>query len=229
MKKVSNGLWGFLGLLAIGICMVVSVYSFKSYERVVSVRGLCEKEVKADKVIWPIAYKTDHHDISEMYRSISDKNRVAIKFLKDAGIDESEITVKSPTINDASQYNSNARAKYYATSVIVVCTNKVDKVIELQSRQLELIRLGVPVGSGDAWEYKTEFTFNGLNDIKPAMIEEATANARAAAEKFAKDSKSSLGRIKNASQGQFSINNRDSNTPYIKNVRVVTNVTYYLN
>ena len=64
--------------------------------------------------------------------------------------------------------------------------------------------------------------------MKPEMIEEATRNARAAAEKFAKDSDSSLGKIRNASQGQFSITNRDDNTPYIKTVRVVTTINYYL-
>ena len=73
------------------------------------------------------------------------------------------------------------------------------------------------------------FSYNGLNDIKPEMIEEATANAREAAQKFAKDSDSRLGKIKTATQGQFTITDRDSNTPYIKNVRVVTNVVYYLN
>ena len=72
------------------------------------------------------------------------------------------------------------------------------------------------------------YEFTGLNDIKPQMIEDATKNARAAAEKFAKDSDSKLGKIKSASQGQFTIANRDENTPYIKSVRVVTTVTYYL-
>ena len=70
-----------------------------------------------------------------------------------------------------------------------------------------------------------------LNESDPdlkEMIEEATRNARAAAEKFAKDSDSSLGKIRNASQGQFSITNRDENTPYIKTVRVVTTINYYL-
>ena len=73
-----------------------------------------------------------------------------------------------------------------------------------------------------------EFKYEGLNDIKPEMIEEATMNAREAAQKFAKDSDSRLGKIKTANQGTFTIENRDSNTPYIKKVRVVTSVTYYL-
>ncbi|MDE5627764.1 MAG: hypothetical protein K2I58_07395, partial [Candidatus Amulumruptor sp.] len=72
------------------------------------------------------------------------------------------------------------------------------------------------------------YEFTGLNDIKPAMIAEATKNAREAAQKFSDDSDSQLGKIKNARQGQFSIDDRDAYTPYIKTVRVVTSLTYYL-
>ena len=72
------------------------------------------------------------------------------------------------------------------------------------------------------------FIFSKLNDLKPEMIEEATKNARAVAEKFAEDSKSRLGKIKSASQGQFSVEDRDSSTPHIKQVRVVSTVEYYL-
>ena len=75
---------------------------------------------------------------------------------------------------------------------------------------------------------RTQFLFNGLNNIKPAMIEEATRNAREVAEKFAHDSGSKLGKIKRASQGQFSVEDRDSNTPYIKRLRIVSTVEYYL-
>ena len=95
------------------------------------------------------------------------------------------------------------------------------------SEQTELLKQGIAITGGD-YRYSVSYEFTGLNDIKPQMIEEATKNARAAAEKFAKDSDSKLGKIRNASQGQFSISNRDGNTPYIKSVRVVTTVTYYL-
>ena len=81
---------------------------------------------------------------------------------------------------------------------------------------------------GGDYRFNVSYEFTGLNEVKPEMIEEATRNARAAAEKFAKDSDSRLGKIRNASQGQFSIANRDENTPYIKTVRVVTTINYYL-
>lgn len=95
-------------------------------------------------------------------------------------------------------------------------------------RQSELMKKGIGVGSGNSWENQVQFQFEGLNAIKPEMIEDATKNAREAAEKFAKDSDSRLGKIKTASQGTFTISDRDSNTPYIKKVRVVSSVTYYL-
>ena len=73
-----------------------------------------------------------------------------------------------------------------------------------------------------------EYTFTGLNEIKPVMIEEATKNAREVAEKFAQDSNSTVSKIKSAQQGQFSISDLDQNTSHIKVVRVVSTIDYQL-
>ena len=100
-------------------------------------------------------------------------------------------------------------------------------MLALMAQQSDLLKKGV-VTVANSWDNPVEFKYEGLNDIKPQMIEEATKNAREAALKFAKDSDSSLGKIKTANQGTFTIEARDSNTPYIKKVRVVTSVTYYL-
>lgn len=98
---------------------------------------------------------------------------------------------------------------------------------KLMNEQAALLQKGVAIVSGD-YQYNSEFLFTKLNELKPQMIEEATKNARVAAEQFAKDSDSELGKILNATQGQFSIEDRDANTPYLKKVRVVTSVTYSL-
>lgn len=218
------------GCLVLGLCIVWATNANRSYERTVTVKGLCEKQVKADKVIWPVSFKLGGNTLSSLYSQVDAMNGKVVAFLKDAGLAEGDITLNVPTIEDnrANSYNSNAPFNYVITSVVTVCSGNVDLVLELQKRIGELIEAGVPVGTGNSWETRTEFSFNGLNDIKPEMIEEATMNARLAAQKFAKDSGSSIGRIKTASQGQFSIENRDSNTPYIKNVRVVTSVVYLL-
>ena len=228
--KLFSGLFIMLGLVVLGLQFPRAVDKFRSFERTVNVKGLCEKEVKADKVIWPVVYKVMANDIQSVYDQIDANNAIVMAFLESGGVKADEISVAVPTISDkyATEYGSNDRAyRYIATNVLTVCTSDVDAVLALMSRQAELLKKGVVTG-GNSWENPVEFRYEGLNDIKPQMIEEATMNAREAAEKFAKDSDSRLGKIKTANQGTFTIENRDSNTPYIKNVRVVTSVTYYL-
>lgn len=228
--KFYSGLFIMVGLVVLGMMFPRAVEKYRSYDRTVNVKGLCEKEVKADKVIWPVVYKVMANDIQSIYDQTDGSNAVIMDYLKAGGIDASEITVSVPQISDkfANEYGNNDRAyRYIATNVITVCTDKVDDVLGLMSKQSDLLKRGIVTG-GNTWENPVEFKYEGLNEIKPAMIEEATMNAREAAEKFAKDSESRLGKIKTANQGTFTIENRDSNTPYIKKVRVVTSVTYYL-
>jgi hypothetical protein len=157
-------------------------------------------------------------------------NNTIIEFLHDAGVTDDEITVNSPSILDTrtNLYNDRKDYNYIVTAGVTVCSEKVELVVKLKTEQAKLYEKGIPVGMEDNWSHPTIYSFTGLNEVKPVMIEEATVNARQAAEKFAKDSKSKLGKIKTAAQGQFTVSDRDNNTPYIKNVRVVTNVVYYL-
>lgn len=217
-----------IGLIAGAILLGNAIKAARADDRVVSVKGLCEREVKADKVICPFAYKEGGDDLQSLYVSIEKNNNIIIDFLKEAGIDESEITVAAPKVVDTRTEwsGSQNRYTYIVTSVVTVCTDKVDEIIKLQSQQGELLQKGIATAA--SWEYQTVYSFTKLNEIKPAMIETATKNARETAEKFAADSESKLGKIKRATQGQFSITDRDSNTPYMKNVRVVTSVDYYL-
>ena len=228
--RLSGGLFIMAGLIVLGMMFPRAVDKYRSYDRTVNVKGLCEKEVKADKVIWPVVYKIMANDIQSVYDQTDASTAIITDFLESGGISPDEISVSVPKISDkyATEYGSNDRAyRYIATNVLTVCTSDVDAVLALMSRQAELLKKGVVTG-GDSWENPVEFRYEGLNDIKPQMIEEATMNAREAAQKFAKDSGSRLGKIKTANQGTFTIENRDSNTPYIKTVRVVTSVTYYL-
>ena len=230
-SRLFGGLAIMLGLIIMGSMFPKAVEKYRSYDRIVNVKGLCEKEVKADRVIWPIVYKVMANDIQSIYDQTDAGNAAILSFLKEGGLPSSEITVSVPQISDkfANEYGDNDRAfRYIAKNVITVYTENVDTVLTLMSRQSELLKKGIVTGGGNQWENPVEFRYEGLNEIKPQMIEEATENARAAAKKFAKDSGSRLGKIKTASQGTFTIENRDSNTPYIKKVRIVTSVTYYL-
>ena len=228
--KFYSGLCIMAGLVVLGIMIPTAVMKYRSFDRTVNVKGLCEKEVRADKVIWPIVYKVMSDNVQSIYSQIDAANAVIVDFLKAGGVTEDEMTVSVPQISDklANEYGDTNRAfRYIAKNVVTVCTSDVDKVLALMASQADLLKKGV-VTVGNDWENPVEFRYEGLNGIKPEMIEEATQNARETAKKFAKDSDSRLGKIKTANQGTFTIEDRDSNTPYIKKVRVVTSVTYYL-
>lgn len=238
MEKTGKPLVVAAAVLAVGIVIAGwllyrGVVHFKDSDRVVSVKGLSEKEVKADRAIWPLVYKLAGNDIASLYKTIESTNAKIVSFLVSNGISKEEITVSPAEVvdMDAERYVSQGvKYRFNVTSVLTVSTDKVDMVVDLMSRQGDLLRQGIAVGSGDDYRYRTQFlyTSESLNEIKPLMIEEATRNARVAAEKFARDSESRLGKIKRANQGQFSISDRDANTPYIKTVRVVTSVDYLL-
>ncbi|HBY02379.1 MAG TPA: hypothetical protein DEG92_07575 [Rikenellaceae bacterium] len=220
----------FAGMAVLALSLLISVRTIKSYDRYVSVKGLAELEVPANRVIWPVAYKEIGNDLSSLYKSINEKNKIIIEYLKSKGLDESEISVSAPQIVDmsAERYQSQPSPyRYNITSVLTVTSEKVEKVREVIASQSDLLQKGIALSSGD-FQYTTQFFYTKLNEIKPAMIEEATKNARASAEKFAKDSNSKIGRIKSANQGQFSISDRDGNSPHIKIVRVVSTIEYLL-
>ncbi len=225
--------------LALALGMVVAAWlladglvKFKQFERSVEVKGLAEREVPADTAIWPIAFSEAESDLTRLYQSLQGKNATIIGFLQSQGFKPEEISVSAPSITDrqAQDYGSAElanRLRYSGKSVVTVYTRQVDTVRKAMPELAVLGEQGIALNTGD-YENRARFLFTGLNALKPAMIEEATRNARQAAEKFAKDSDSSLGKIKRASQGQFSIEDRDGSTAHIKKVRVVSTVDYFL-
>ena len=219
-----------VGLSLAGVFVRNGLSEFSSRSRVVTVKGLAEMEVKADKVTWPLTYKVLGNDMVSLYNEIEESNAKIIAFLKSKGVKENEISVNAPEIIDtkAERYNTTVQPyRYNVTTVVTVTSKQVDLVRGLINEQSELLKQGVAIVSGD-YRYNVTYDYTSLNDIKPKMIEEATKNARTAAEKFAKDSDSSLGSIQRAYQGQISIENREQNTPYKNQVRVVTTIDYSL-
>ncbi len=220
-----------IGLTLTGFFVYLGFSTFAQRDRVVSVRGLADREVTADPVIWPLIYKTTGNDLQALYEDINAANGKIRDFLTRNGIKEADISVSAPQIIDrrADRYEDAQRVteRYNVTSTLTVSTSQVGKVRTLMPRMGELLKEGVAISAGD-YGVNVQYEFRNLNSIKPAMIEEATRNAREAAHKFAADSESDLGKIKNASQGLFTIDNRDQYTPYIKRIRVVTSIDYYL-
>lgn len=219
-----------VAIIGLGLCLKAGIDNFANRNRTVTVRGLCEREVKANKVTWPIVTKEMGNDLQAIYNKIQSNNNTILAFLKANGINDSEISINPPAVQDrlADSYNAeNVKVRYNVTNVIVITSSQVDKVRELIKQQTALLKEGVAV-IAENYQYQISYEYTDLNAIKPEMIAEATHNAREAAVKFAEDSESKLGKIRTASQGQFSITDRDQYTPYIKNIRIVTYVDYEL-
>lgn len=205
-----------VGLGLLGLLLGRSAVTFKSFDRTVTVKGLSEREVAADVVIWPIQFTVASNDLGALYRTIDSNTSKVRSFLVDQGVTQDEITVSVPAITDKSAQqwgDAGGPFRYTAVQNVTVYSEQGQEGIVI---------------SGDNYQSPTEYLFTGLNELRPEMIEEATRSARAVAQKFASDSESVLGKIRNASQGQFSIVSRDNNNPHIKKVRVVSTVRYYL-
>jgi hypothetical protein len=231
LNSIFLGLCLFLGLSSLGYLLGDAAIKFKEYERTVTVKGLSEREYNADIVIWPIQFTTASNDLGEIYSSIDSNKQKIRSFLEKAGIDSAEITFSAPAITDksAQQYGGQANAvfRYTASQAVTVYSENIEVVRNVMGQMSDLGKQGIVFSAGN-YEFQTEYIFTRLNEVKPQMIEEATRKAREVAQKFASDSKSTLGKIRTASQGQFSISARDKNNPHIKKVRVVSTVAYYL-
>ena len=192
------------GFALLGSNISSGIESFVNRDRIVTVKGLSERQVKADRVIWPVGFRELGDDLQDVYGRIEKRKDQVVAFLKEAGLTDAEIEVASPQVTDAQAEmyaNQKSRYRYSMTQTVTVSSDKVDLVRDLLVRQSDLIKAGVTLVGDYSW--RTSFQFTGLNTVKPAMIEEATKNARASAEKFAQDSGSSLGKSAAPTRASF--------------------------
>ena len=230
MNRIKEAAIIALGLMVLGLCIKGGIDNFANKDRRVTVKGLAEKEVEADKVTWPIQTKELGDDLPQLYSSINHTTDKVKDFLKRNGVKEDEISVGAPVVRDlnAEVYGTNQRNyRYNITSTLTVTSRNVKLVRSIIARQGELLKQGVAVVN-EGYGSNVEYEYVSFQDMKPAMMQEAIKNAEKTAQQFAENSSSRLNKILTADQGQFSISDRDSNTPHIKKVRVVTTVTYSL-
>ncbi|MBR1485165.1 MAG: SIMPL domain-containing protein [Prevotella sp.] len=219
-----------MGIVCLGWFIRAGIDDFASKDRKVNVKGLAEREVDADKVTWPIVSKEVGNDLPELYQRIDETQGKIKAFLQRSGIKGRELMVNAPQVVDlkAREYGDNNQPyRYIVTSVITVTSGEVDKVRQIIARQGDLLKEGVAIVDG-GYENPVKYEFVSFQEMKPKMMQEAIENAEKTAQQFAENSHSKLDKIVNADQGQFIIDDRDSNTPYIKKVRVVATVTYSL-
>ncbi len=215
-----------MAALVLGIFMVCTVKTLKSYDDTVLVRGLCEKEVPADRVVYRISYSEKSNSLADLRNTIRQNNDIIMEKLRSAGFKDDELKVGNASYDDRYTYANDVSQitfRYQANQTITVFSKNLDLVRKVQQTlETDLVNQNILASS---W---ADYQFLGLNQIKPAMIAESLENARAAADEFAKNSHSRIGKMRTASQGYFEVEDLDENTPQVKKVRVVTTVEYYL-
>ena len=219
-----------VSVIASAVILSVGLSNIARADKTVSVRGLAEREVDADLAVWPLTFSLGSNDLTELQKDILAKTEIVKNYLAEYELSGDDFTVQSPSITDNSMNpymdKNQVRYTYIAETVVLVRSSKVEQVKKAQSDSLKLMSDGIAVSKD--YKSKISFEFTKLNDIKPQMIAEATKNARTAAEQFARDSGSKVGKIKRASQGLFSIEDAAADLSERKTIRVVTTVEYLL-
>jgi uncharacterized protein len=219
------------GLALFGYQVRQAVKRGREFDRFLTVRGLSEREVKATLGIWQLRFSVVAEELVELKKLMENDREIVTDYLAEQGIKPEEISHGLPIVNDRLDERihsgKSSLQRYRGVITLVVRTANVDVLKKAVQGADALLTKGVTL-AGNEYDSRTQFTFNGVNAIKPEMIKEATAGARAAAEKFAQDSGSKVGRIRKASQGALEIQDRDVATPEMKTLRVVTTVEFFL-
>jgi hypothetical protein len=217
------------GLIVGGYLLGDGLRRAHAAERSVTVRGLAERNVTADLATWTIAYSATGTDLPSVRAEIEANTEALKGYFRSLGFPADALAATGAGVN---QFMNNGIPNITITQRMQLRTSDIPRAQRAVASQFDLVRRGVTLQEGSAMSY----SFTELNDIKPPMVAEATKDARAAAEQFAKDSGTAVGGIKSATQGYFSIEARDgeqsggygaADTPF-KKVRVVTTVDFYL-
>lgn len=215
------------GLALCGLFVELGIHQLANKDRAVTVKGLSTRDVQADHVVWPLSFSISGNNLPAINSELARTQTAIVDFLVQKGFAAEDIQIGSSSVNDnwANYYDHRPDNHYTLTASVVISTDDVQLVVANQRCLSELLNKGIILNSTD---WAIDYQYNGLNELKPQMIEEATKNARAVAQKFADDARCRLGSIRRANQGQFSVES-DQNKPWVKHVRVVTTVDYYLN
>jgi len=219
-----------IGLALGGYFVGRAVREIRGADRYVTVKGFAEREVAADLVVWPVVFNATGSDLILIQGKLEASAKKVGTFLEARGFSSEEYSISSPRVTDfeAQAYRGPERPanRYVAESTVTLRSGRVAPVKEAMQHSGELIKEGVALVR--SYEQNTTYLYTKLDEIKPDMIAEATKDARRAAERFAVDSGSRVGAIRNAQQGYFNIEDRDPFSPEFKKVRVVTTVQYFL-
>ncbi|HZP38916.1 MAG TPA: SIMPL domain-containing protein [Methylomirabilota bacterium] len=253
MAAYVEGRSGVLPAVIVGLCLLVGLSAagyfvgrgatrFRSDTRVVTVKGLVEREVKSDQAVWTLGLRRASETLQDAHARIRADRDAAVAFLKKQGFPDEEIE-RQPTrtvdklAREYGQPQPSDRFRYVVTSAVVVRTARVDLVRTALGMTEELLGAGVVLDGEREGAANPRYIVSKFNDLRPQLLAEATKNARATARQFAADSGARVGRIRSANQGSiqiFGLDGGDESAPFsptstpVKRIRVVSTFEFEL-
>lgn len=238
MGLATAGLFVALGLGGAAAFLGNSLIEMRRAERIVSVKGLSEREVEASIASWRLPFRGTADQRQAAVAEAIKARDIIIAFAEEGGLERSELVVEPFTLRVERNFltidgEQREQLRYVASGAIRLRSSNIAAIADLTANTPVLLDRGVLLGDTDYGETpRAEYIFNGINEIKPEMIAEATKSAREAAQRFAEDSGSSIGRIASANQGVVQFLARDGNYDErferFKVIRVVSSVRYEL-
>lgn len=229
MKQFISQISIALGIATAGFAISHGITNLKRFEQTISVRGLDEREVKSTSASWSLNFQVLGNSFEEVRAKVSGNQKAIVDFLLAKGFESSELENGFIQVTDQASYGwkKDHGMRYQASASVTLSTQKVDAVEKAKDQTKDLFDKGIVLR-----ESRIKYYFNNLNSIKPDMLKNATANAKEAAQAFARDANVELGKIRSATQGLFSISapnsEYDSESTLMKKVRVVTQVNFFL-
>ncbi|HEY1269662.1 MAG TPA: SIMPL domain-containing protein [Candidatus Binatia bacterium] len=242
-----------LAALVLGVCLIAGLAAggyfigrggsrFKSDTRTVTVKGLVEREVKADQAVWSLRVRRAGDDLRDAQTKISADRDAVVAFLKKRGFKDGEIEPQPIVIFDklARQYGQtqNERFRYVVSAAVDIRTANVELVRSSLGATDELLKAGIVLdGENEGRAANPRYVVSKFNELRPELLAEATKNARKIAEQFAADSGTRVGSIRSANQGTiqiFGTDGNDESAPYsqtstpAKKIRVVSTFEFEL-
>lgn len=231
-----------IGLSLLGFFIFKGLKTFSDKDRVVTVKGLAEMNIKASSATIVLDFAFSSDDVQAVLQQTENKKQAVLSYLKNNGFAEKDMRIAPIDINDRQRYYESqwrngeevqVKVDRYTVSQEIRLNAAAVEQTEAQSARLKLDLVRQDLSC----RVYTDYIFPELNTVKPQLIAESTKNARIAGEQFANDSQAQLGKIKTASQGQITIAGKYYNEeemsekpkePYLQKARVVSTIVFFL-
>ena len=224
------------GLIISAALISNAIYNSDRSQSRITVKGVAEKRVKADKAIINIIFSTSNTKLEDAQSNIAGKEKAVLDILKSLELKENEYQINNvkvqPKFSERQQERETKILSYDVMQSVAVIPKNIEKSDEIYQKLQEL-----KITFNNIEIIKPEYYIVSIEKYKKDLLISATENAEMRAIEMLKVNKNEIGRLENMTQGQFEVlpdkedakhvNDDELNQMY-KKLRSVVTVTYLI-